>query len=136
MMPESVPLWVMKADHDFKDGTDQLRTDEPATDTICFHMQQCAEKYLKAYLVSKSAKPARTHDIQLLICLCANLDESFNRLLDGGCDKLTLYAVDIRYPDDLAFPAIKEAEQAIALADEIRKFVMGKLCAAGYQARS
>lgn len=23
----------------------------PPTDTICFHAQQCAEKYLKAYLV-------------------------------------------------------------------------------------
>lgn len=45
---ESVANWIKKADNDLKIGKDELGTKEPATDGICFHMQQCSEKYLKA----------------------------------------------------------------------------------------
>jgi len=30
---------------------DEMLTDRPATDAVCFHMQQCVEKYLKAFLI-------------------------------------------------------------------------------------
>ena len=45
-----VKNWILKANNDLKTGKDEMETDEPATDTICFHMQQCVEKYLKGYL--------------------------------------------------------------------------------------
>jgi HEPN domain-containing protein len=48
---ELVKMWMRKADNDLKTAKDELNTEEPATDTICFHAQQCAEKYLKAFLL-------------------------------------------------------------------------------------
>jgi hypothetical protein len=32
--------WLLKADHDVKIGKDELATEEPTTDLVCFHMQQ------------------------------------------------------------------------------------------------
>jgi len=46
-MNESVVrLWLVKADNDLKTGKDELASKNPATDTICFHMQQCVEKFV------------------------------------------------------------------------------------------
>jgi len=33
-----------------KTGNDEFLTDDPATDMVCFHMQGCVGKYLKAYI--------------------------------------------------------------------------------------
>ncbi|MHB8282277.1 MAG: HEPN domain-containing protein [bacterium] len=51
MSAESVKHWIIKAENDLKIAKDEMITNEPATDAVCFHAQQCAEKYLKAYLV-------------------------------------------------------------------------------------
>jgi HEPN domain-containing protein len=44
MNEEAVILWIRRAESDLKIGRDELVTEDPATDAICFHMQQCAEK--------------------------------------------------------------------------------------------
>ena len=54
MIDEIIKLWIIKADNDLKAGKDEFVTENPATDTVCFHMQQCVEKYLKVFLVFKS----------------------------------------------------------------------------------
>ena len=50
-MNELTKEWVEKAEEDF-DVADTLLygRDVPLAAAICFHCQQCAEKYLKAYL--------------------------------------------------------------------------------------
>ncbi len=45
--------WKQKADNDLRTAEIVLSSEEPPTDTICFHAQQCAEKYLKSYLTLK-----------------------------------------------------------------------------------
>ena len=47
---ETIRKWVFLADGDLKTAVDELKTDEVITNTVCFHSQQCIEKYLKAYL--------------------------------------------------------------------------------------
>jgi len=44
--------WVIKAENDLKNAAHTLKmgADCP-TDTVCFHAQQCVEKYMKAVLV-------------------------------------------------------------------------------------
>jgi HEPN domain-containing protein len=45
-------LWIKKAENDLITAKNSLNIKpEPPLDTICFHAQQCAEKYLKAFLV-------------------------------------------------------------------------------------
>lgn len=62
-MNEQVKNWIIKAENDLKTGKDEMATENPTTDTICFHMQQCVEKYLKAYLVSHQKFFRKTHNI-------------------------------------------------------------------------
>jgi len=52
-----VKLWIRKAENDLV-AAEHLLTVRPHTpyDTICFHAQQCAEKYLKAFLVFHGIK--------------------------------------------------------------------------------
>ena len=43
--------WVEKADADFATASREMRVRKaPNFDAVCFHAQQCAEKYLKAIL--------------------------------------------------------------------------------------
>ena len=37
--------------------------DDCPTDTVCFHAQQCVEKYLKAFLVLEGIDFPKAHDI-------------------------------------------------------------------------
>ncbi len=41
--------------------------EESPTDTVCFHAQQCVEKYLKAVLVSEAIDFPKTHDLEELM---------------------------------------------------------------------
>lgn len=49
-----------------------------------------------------------------------------------NADKLTLYAVDIRYPDDFYTPTYEEAKEAIEIAEAVKNFVIDKLKEAGF----
>ena len=62
--------WISKAENDLKTAahTLTLGADCP-TDTVCFHAQQCVEKYVKAFLVAAEIAFPRTHDIEALIGL-------------------------------------------------------------------
>jgi len=82
MIDEIVKQWMQKAENDFKTGNDEFQTEEPATDMVCFHMQQCVEKYLKAYLVFHSKEFRKTHNIAELIDLCQGIDSEFEKLYE------------------------------------------------------
>ncbi len=44
--------WVIKTENNLKNAVHSLKLGkECPTDTVCFHAQQCVEKYLKALLV-------------------------------------------------------------------------------------
>jgi HEPN domain-containing protein len=62
-----VKVWIKKAENDLKTAIDELNTENPATDTICFHAQQCIEKYLKAYLIFHQKNFPKTHNISKII---------------------------------------------------------------------
>ena len=50
-MNEVTREWVDKAESDFDTADLTLHGREaPIIDAVCFHSQQCAEKYLKAFL--------------------------------------------------------------------------------------
>jgi len=55
-----------------------MKSESPATDAVCFHMQQCIDKYLKAYLIFNGKEIRKTHDLAELISNCVEIDESFN----------------------------------------------------------
>ncbi len=104
-----------------------LATQEPATDTVCFHSQQCVEKYLKAYLVLHQKYFKKTHNIAKLIELCKEIDKDFEELYRFGASNLIDYAVEIRYGEEFYFPSKEEAEETIKIAEKVKEFIKKKL---------
>jgi HEPN domain-containing protein len=69
-MNELAAEWVAKADNDFLSADLLLHSgNEPIADTACFHCQQCAEKYLKAFLTDHLVRFERTHVLADLLAL-------------------------------------------------------------------
>jgi len=56
--------WLAKAEADFISALREYRArKQPNFDAACFFAQQCAEKYLKAYLQEQTVAVPRTHDL-------------------------------------------------------------------------
>ncbi len=124
--------WILKAESDLKIGKDEIQTKDPATDAICFHMQQAVEKYLKAFLIFNNREIRKTHDIAELIEVCKEIDYEFEYLYEIKADKLTLYAVEFRYPGAVLFPSLSETREAIEIAEKVKAFVIEKLSKRGF----
>jgi len=71
------------------------------TEISCYHTQQCAEKSLKAYLITKNIDPPRTHDLLELNNLCFAYEQCFSAI-QNYCVSLNPYGVHVRYPNELA----------------------------------
>lgn len=82
-----------------------------------FHWQQSAEKSVKAFLVSRKVSFGRTHDVSELVGLAAKLDDDFRGLRELAAS-LAPFAVEVRYPGDLAQPSKDEYDEVkrVALA--------------------
>jgi HEPN domain-containing protein len=50
---EIVREWLAKANEDFEFARINLEERKPFFAHICFHFQQAAEKYLKAYIIAR-----------------------------------------------------------------------------------
>ncbi len=121
-----VRQWAEKAEHDLRNAehTLQLQDDCPF-DTVCFHAQQCAEKYLKALLTLHGVHFPRAHDLTELHARLADRCQ-LNFPLDH-LKNLNPYAVEMRYPG-LAEPIDRaEAENAVAMARAVRAAVRSHL---------
>jgi len=61
---------LTRPEGDFPRGHESEGEQEPVYDAICFHAQQCAEKYLKAWLIEAAAAFPRVHDLEAVADLC------------------------------------------------------------------
>lgn len=64
-----------------------------------FHAQQAAEKAVKAGLLLSRIEPPRTHDLEILLPLLPDNWRAKRSRRNLG--RLTDYAADARYPDDI-----------------------------------
>ncbi len=118
--------WVKKAERDYLTITFIEQTNSSDfDDVICFHAQQCAEKYFKAYLQEHGVRSGKTHELDLLQTLCEKVDPSFAQLQGAVTGKLKDYAVDPRYPG--TDPTPSETQIAYQNMMAIRAFVRTKL---------
>jgi len=111
--------WIAKAEEDYKLAISALRRKQPLMYGVCFHAQQCAEKYLKAMLVARAKPFPKIHDLSKLSDLC----EEAGILVPVSKDLLeTLsdFAVAARYPSGV--PSIEDAREALETARAVRKF--------------
>jgi HEPN domain-containing protein len=69
-MKQITQEWVDKAEGDFATAQRELQVQEmPNYDAVCFHSQQCVEKYLKACLQEENIAFNRIHDLSRLLDL-------------------------------------------------------------------
>ena len=125
-MNELVKEWIHKAENDFLDAENNLRCPQIPTDTVCFHCQQVAEKYLKAYLIYQDISFPKIHNLLRLMELCREIDQDFSKL-KNNLIILNDYAVEIRYPDDWFEPTVDDAKEAFELAKEVKEFILLKI---------
>jgi len=88
---------------------------------VCFHSQQAAEKMLKCFLTSHDIVFPKTHDMQVICEMCADIDERFNEIYKQSV-LLTRYSVIVRYPAELGLEE-KDAISAIEHAEAVTDFV-------------
>ena len=117
--------WIAKAENDLLNAAHTLTLGARCpTDTVCFHAQQCAEKYLKALLTFRGTDFAKTHDLEAVAARLRNGRRP--SLLADDLARLTRYATVTRYPgaEDIG---LGEARHALAAARRIRKAVRAVL---------
>ena len=116
--------WLSIAQEDLASA--KLLSHEPFM-TALFHIQQCAEKALKAYIVLKKNSFIRTHDLGRLVDVCMEIDEDFETLRFFAA-VLTPYETAGRYPSsDFVRLNIEEIERIIAQSEFIFNFVMQRI---------
>ena len=121
-----VQKWLAKADQDLNAGEALLSTDTPFLYPACFHAQQAVEKYLKAVLTWHQIEFPKTHIIEELLDLLQQVDSSMTMKLKIAA-VLTPYGVEIRYPADEPEPGLKEAREALKLAQMVKEAVVNHL---------
>lgn len=120
--------WINLADEDF--GFASNNFEDPETTYfgfICFHFQQAAEKYLKAFIVAKKLRFEKIHDLEVLrkICLAEN---SLFKNIEEECIFLTDFYIEARYPAIIPVSHTRvETEKARNAAKKIGNLVKSLL---------
>ncbi|MBI5351276.1 MAG: HEPN domain-containing protein [Chloroflexi bacterium] len=124
-MNPAVAEWVEKAEGDFATAGRELRARKnPNYDAVCFHCQQCAEKYLKAVLQANNIRIPKIHYLLELLALDLKLDTSYE-FLRADLETLEDYAVHFRYPGE--FAEKDQAQCAYQAVKVVREFIRQKL---------
>ena len=124
-MKDLTAEWIEKAEGDYRVMLRESRViDEPSFDAVCFHAQQCVEKYAKSFLQEHDIEFERTHDMGYLHSKCAEADPDF-ALYRDDFKLLDDYSVEIRYPGDAA--AENDARSAVEIVARVRAFIRAKL---------
>jgi HEPN domain-containing protein len=113
-----------KAANDLKMAEIGIAHDAPL-DTVAFHVQQTAEKLVKAMLASAGVDYPRTHDLEALLDLAVprwSVLETFRDPLLG----LSSYAVDMRY-DAALYPSEEEVKTGLDAVRKLRDAVVDLL---------
>jgi HEPN domain-containing protein len=120
-----VDEWIAKAEGDFQTAQRELRARRaPNYDAVCFHAQQCAEKYLKAFLMERKIPFRPIHDLEILLGLIVPVSPEFEFVRDLLL-LLNDYAVSFCYPGESATK--DEARAAVKALRTVRAFVRAKL---------
>jgi len=117
--------WQNYADEDELAAEAILKENGPAN-PICFHAQQLAEKYLKAYLIRKGERFEKRHQLDYLLTLCKGIDPTFEELRDE-CLYLTEFYTETRYPGDIPEFSVDECKEALERAKKVKVFVIHRM---------
>ena len=115
--------WFKKAEGNLIIIENVILLKDAPYDLCCFHAQQAAEKYLKAYLIANRIEFPYTHNLVTLLSLCKQRNNSFSTI-EKNCISVTDYGVSPRYPDDIDDITLDDAKKAYEDALAIKAYVI------------
>ncbi|MDE0313314.1 MAG: HEPN domain-containing protein [Candidatus Poribacteria bacterium] len=116
--------WIGKAEEDYNSAKWLQQSPNAVHNSICFHVQQCIEKYLKAWLQEANIPFLKTHDLQELLDLIVPT-VSIWQTWKPDFKIISTYAVDSRYPGDSA--TAENTQHAMQICDEVRQAIRTQL---------
>lgn len=118
--------WFDKADED-ELSINAILTEKGAPSTACFLSQQMGEKYLKGFLVFHEKEFPKIHQLEKLLNMCKEIDNSFEVLKDDAV-LLSEFYVETRYPGDVPEGfSWNDARKAFESAKKIKDFVLERV---------
>jgi HEPN domain-containing protein len=125
-MNDLVKQWFEKAEGDYCTALREFRArKQPNYDAVCFHAQQCIEKYLKGVLQLHGLPFAKTHDLSVLLKACVERYPLWAANRDD-MECLSQYAVLCRYPGEGS--SREKAGLAVAAMKRARAEIREALC--------
>lgn len=131
---KEVEAWMRRAESDFRNIELVLPAADAPFDTVCFHAQQAAEKYLKALLTYYGVPFGRTHDLPELLRLLPS-DSALPQTV-GDLSELADAAVLARSPSDPDEFTREVATQLVEQARAVKSAVIAELKGIAYTADS
>ena len=120
---EELRQWFAIAEQNLRFAKNGAATMHPMpVETICNLCQQSVEKDLKGFLFLNQTEFPKTHDLTILLGMCANINPGFVKFRKQ-CMYLTDFAVMPKYPNELQI-SDDDAKTAIRFAEEIKDFVV------------
>ena len=116
--------WIELAEEDYTIARLIQREQLAMRNGMCFHAQQCVEKYLKACLQEMNLPIPRTHNLEELLNLILPTIPTW-RTWKTDISKLSKHAVETRYVGQS--PTAVDAEQAMQTCELIRQEVRAEL---------
>ena len=125
--PAIISEWLNKASEDLRFAEANLNDGSEFYSQLCFHFQQAAEKYLKAFIIAKGLPFIKVHDLVNLLKVCAAHDPTLAILRDE-CIELNAAYIETRYPVHWPTDYTRDtAERSLAAVKSIAKSVCSRL---------
>lgn len=116
--------WTEKAERDYAAILLHQQAESPDFDFICFHAQQCIEKYLKAWIQDANIDILKSHDLIGLLGLILPTIPSW-QTWRTDFEIISPYAVEFRYPGKSA--TAENTEHAVKTCKMVRNEVRRSL---------
>ncbi len=112
--------WAQKAERDYAAIELHQQAASPDFDFICFHAQQCIEKYLKAWTQEANIPLPKSHDLLGLLGLILPTIPIW-QAWQTDLSLIAPYAVEFRYPGKSA--TAENAEHAVKTCNQVRQAI-------------
>lgn len=119
---EEIKEWIDKSEEDYKSAL--LLHGKGLSDSVCFHCEQCIQKYLKALLIYHKIHFPKTHDLRELLKLLIDKTPDLEKIRDD-LEVLNPYSVGFRYPGISAYE--EEEKECITAMETARRALRQKL---------
>lgn len=94
--------WISKAEGDYHTMLRESQTEDyPNFDAVCFHAQQCVEKYLKARMCEAKIRFGKIHDLVAVLDMVINVEPGWQQFREDMAH-LSQFSVTFRYPGESA----------------------------------